>query len=441
MSKIVKLTAENVKRLRAVEITTDGNVIVVGGKNGQGKSSVLDSIMYALAGGRSLPKVPVHKGEEKATVEIDLGDLLVKRTFTVNGNTTLTVTNKDGLKYPSPQGILDALVGRLSFDPLEFARQDPKEQSDTLKSVVGIDFTTLDTERQTYYDQRSAINREVKTLEARKAYMVVPVAGLPKEELPAETILAEQRKAAAQNSENAKQRSARDAAKTTLGNLELSLESDKKRVEEIETRLVQAKANLTARQNQVTEARGLFEVSVKMAEKLQDLDLTSFSEKLKHVEATNKQVRDAKAREELVGQIKAKSADADKLTTAIEKIARQKRDEIKAAKFPIAGLSVDETGDVAFNGLPFSQASSAEQLRVSVAIGLALNPKLRVLLIRDGSLLDQDSLALLAKLAADNEAQVWLERVGTEGEVSVMIEDGMVLPPKPEPEEANAGPK
>jgi len=98
---------------------------------------------------------------------------------------------------------------------------------------------------------------------------------------------------------------------------------------------------------------------------------------------------------------------------------------LSEAKFPVAGLSFDESG-VTFNGLPFAQSSGAEQLRASVAIAMAMNPKLKVLLCRDGSLLDDDSLALLSQIVEDNGYQLWLERVGTGAECSVIIEDGAV---------------
>ena len=100
-----------------------------------------------------------------------------------------------------------------------------------------------------------------------------------------------------------------------------------------------------------------------------------------------------------------------------------------AAAFPVVGLGFNDNG-VTFNGVPFSQASSAEQLRVSVAMGLALNPTLRVVLIRDGSLLDDDSLAMVATMAAEKDSQVWIERVGHGEETSVVIEDGAVMAQK-----------
>lgn len=116
MNKIIKLTAENVKRLSVVEISPEGNVVTIGGRNGQGKTSVLDSIEYAL-GGNPSDTMPVRSGEESAKVVVDLGDIVVKRTFTAAGGTSLTVTNADGVKQASPQAILDKLTGRLTFDP------------------------------------------------------------------------------------------------------------------------------------------------------------------------------------------------------------------------------------------------------------------------------------------------------------------------------------
>lgn len=89
------------------------------------------------------------------------------------------------------------------------------------------------------------------------------------------------------------------------------------------------------------------------------------------------------------------------------------------------GLTFDENG-VLLNKIPFDQASSAEQLKVSLAMGIAMNPKLRVLLIRDGSLLDEDNLKMIAELAAKNDCQIWLERVGSGDEVSIIIEDGSI---------------
>jgi len=115
---------------------------------------------------------------------------------------------------------------------------------------------------------------------------------------------------------------------------------------------------------------------------------------------------------------------ADKLSTKIAEIDAEKAKRVAEAKMPIEGLGFTDSG-VTFKGIPFEQISSAEQLRVSVAIGIALNPDLRVLLIRDGSLLDSDNLALIAEMAAEHDVQVWIERVEEDG-AGFIIEDGEV---------------
>ena len=78
------------------------------------------------------------------------------------------------------------------------------------------------------------------------------------------------------------------------------------------------------------------------------------------------------------------------------------------------------------NGHPLNQASGAEQLRAGVAIAMALNPKLRVIRVRDGNSLDSGGMRLLAEMAEEHGYQVWIERVDESGTVGFVIEDGEV---------------
>jgi len=136
-------------------------------------------------------------------------------------------------------------------------------------------------------------------------------------------------------------------------------------------------------------------------------------------------VRVNRRRAELLSDAAKIKATADELTRQIDAIDNAKAQAMADAKWPVAGLGFSDTG-VTYQGLPLEQASSAEQLRVSVAIGLAFNPKLKIILIRDGSLLDADSLALVANMAAEADGQVWLEVVGNREDCAVVIEDGSV---------------
>lgn len=432
-SKIIKLAASNVKRLKAIEITPDGNVVVVGGRNAQGKTSVLDAIMFALGGTKTLPKSPVRKGEDKGSIVVELEDLIVKRTFTAEGGTSLTVTNKENAKYPSPQAILDALIGRMTFDPLEFARSKPEVQAVTLRQLVGLDFNEINQRREKLYNERTMVNREAKSLENRLAACPPPVAGLPDEPLSAVDILAEQREAMEHNRKVDEANSAivkvdseiigAESALNKIGKEMLRITAEIARLnDELKTLAAEAETYNANWQ----DAHSRKDALVKAANLLQKKDISAITAKLETIEGKNRQINNNKARQTIADSLKAKVVEAENLTKAIDGVDAEKAKLIRESKFPIDGLSVDESGDVVFNGIPFSQASGAEQLRVSVAIGLALNPKLRVLLIRDGSLLDDTNMALLFEMAAAADAQIWIERVGEAGDVSVIIEDGMV---------------
>ena len=432
-SKILRLQSENVKRLQAVEITPNGNVVVIAGKNGQGKSSVLDSIMYALGGAETFPKVPVRKGESKAKVVVELDTLIITRTISSNGNSSLTVTSREGAKYSSPQSMLDAMVGKLTFDPLEFSRQDPTKQSETLRKLAGLDFSAKKANRQGIFDSRTNVNRQVKSLENQISALPVLRVGVPAEEQSAQSILDAQQKATEQNTANANKRSALTTKASDIQTIKGSVSQAERDVKEFEDKIAdlqkkmeQRKADVETLKNRLTTLETEHTTLSEEAAKLEDVDLSRFSEELKKVESVNREVRGAAQRKKLMEELKLERQKADKLTAQIEEIDNEIAEQIKNAKYPVEGLSVDTDGAVLFNGIPLDQASSAEQLRVSLAMGLALNPKLRVLFVRDGSLLDEDSRALLLEFAKANDAQVWVEQVGTAGEVSVVIEDGMV---------------
>ena len=409
--KIIKLASSNIKKLHAVEIQPDGSLVIIGGKNDAGKSSVLDSIQMALdLAGCDIP-VPIRTGAKRGEINIDLGDLKVKRTFTASGS-QLVVTNKEGLVHKSPQAILDALTGKLSFDPLEFARMNNKEQLETAKELVGLDFTKDDMERKIFYDERTQVNREIKALEGRVA--AIPDVEGPSEEKSVLDLTEEMDRRGQVNRSNEEKRMVLKSATKTLEIAEVALE-------ELRERAKIAANNVLILQDK----RRTMEEEIGT---LSDLDTESVKEEIRTVEANNQKARDKKQRTDLKIQLKTKNTEADNLTSKMEEIDQRKAMLISAAQFPVEGMSFDENG-VLYNGVPFKQEGMAGQIRVSVAMGLAMNPKLKVILIRDGSLLDADNLAMVAKMAEEAGAQIWLEKCG-EGEGStVIIADGMVKEP------------
>src|ERR1700682_607636 len=108
--KIIALQAENIKKLVAVEIRPDGNLVQIKGKNGQGKTSVLASIWWALSGQANIQGNPIRQGENKAKIRLDMGEVVVTRTFKKykEGHTTssITVENAEGTAIKQPQTML-----------------------------------------------------------------------------------------------------------------------------------------------------------------------------------------------------------------------------------------------------------------------------------------------------------------------------------------------
>lgn len=460
--KIIQLSAENVKRLRAVQITPDGSVVQITGRNGQGKSSVLDCIAMALGGEKLVCARPIRDGEKKGKVVINLGDLIVTRTFTEGGGGTLTVTNADGAKFPSPQSVLDKIVGKLTLDPLAFIRMEPKQQLETLKKLVGLDFSELDVERREAYAERTDIGRTLTSLQSQLAALPHHV-DVPADEVSLLDLSSEFTRRQRINAENQRRRDEMKILAKDLAQCHVSIDAVSGQAEkikavaeqetaELEEELVRQIERLQAeclkKQNHIVEraASDIKQSNERLAwcqqqrqeleakvvaqqvaiDNAVDLDPQEISQQMQSCDVTNRKVRENKTRANLESRVADATQLRDGLTAHIESIDAEKQRQLAAAKFPIPDLSFDDTG-VIYKGVPFAQASGAEQLRASVAIVLAANPKFRVLPIWNGSLLDSEGLTMLSALADEHDAQIWLERVTDGNDVGIVIEDGRVM--------------
>lgn len=398
--KIINLKAENVKKIKAVDITPTDSTVVITGKNGQGKSSVLDSILFALAGKDALKNTPkpVREGQEDARIELDLGDYKVVRTFTAGGTTRLEVISKDGAKFSSPQTLLDEIVGRIAFDPLAFANMKPDEQRSVLLDVLGLTekVAELQAEYRAKYEERTIVGRELKTAEGHANSIVVPP-GAP--EAPVDTLAVSNELRTAQDSNR------------LITEAEEALADTQQEIKELEQALKEAR-----------EAEAKAKVALKGKKKI---DTTELELKLATAGEQNRAYELLKSSMEAIARVNTKKAEQKSLTDEMDVILKQKDDLITAAKLPIEGLNIDAEG-VTFKGMPFTQLSSAEQLKVSLAIAMAMNPKLRVMRIMDGSLLDTDNMAVVKEMATAEDYQVWIERVEDNGQVGILIENGEI---------------
>lgn len=410
--KIVKLTAENVKRIKAVEIAPNGDgLVIVTGRNGQGKSSVLDSIWYALGGKDAQPPRPIRDGEDHAQVTLDLGDLIVTRKWTANDKSYLTVCNAEGAKYPSPQAMLDNLVGRLSFDPLEFSRMKGAEQRSVMLSLgkVDLDLAKNARDRADAEASRRDIARDLKALEARFAAAPDAPEGTPDAEVSAAAAAD-----ALQEQINIEQAGIRhgEAVKAAMRATDVAVATR----DRIKAQLDEATAEMNRRLSALESLEAVI---------VQAHDVPAAKAALAAVETTNNAVRFCRAKADLAAQCLAKRVEWQAAQGEIDALDNAKSAALAAAEFPVAGLGIDDDG-ITVGGIPFSQLADSFKLRVSMAMAMALNPKLRVIRVTDGSLLDGDSLKAVQDMAAQADYQIWIERVDETGKVGIVIEDGEV---------------
>lgn len=415
--QIIQFRAENFKRLKVAEINPDGNVVLITGTNASGKTSVLDAISAALTGGKmgkSVPR-PVRDGEESAEIRLDLGEIIVTRKFRADGKSTLEVMSKEGAKFSSPQAMLDTLAGPLSFDPLEFSNQSPKEQVATMCSVVDLPFDPdeLAERRQAIYDARTDVNRDVKHLKARLADLPEVDPEAPDVEISISELV--------ERIEEERQVNERfDQATHRLAQAGTAVADASDVVDQLKFDLAEAECALQYVQGTHEEALAT------LARNHRSMELEELRERLASADEVNKAVRAKQEREELKGELQEVLAHVDVLEEDLKQIDVDKAEALANADMPIDGLSFDEDG-VIYQGIPFQQASSAEQLRVSLAMAMAMNPDLRVIRIKDGSLLDEANLKVVEEMATDSDFQVWIERVDDSGQVGVVLSEGEIV--------------
>jgi hypothetical protein len=414
--KIIELRASNFSRLRAVEIRPDSSLVRINGPNGAGKSSVLRSIWTALVGRAVAPAEPIREGAEKAIIQLDLGKLAVTRTFKRGKHgdytTDLVVTAEGGSRVTrTPQALIDALLGDLSFDPLAFARLAPKDQFERLKALVpGVDFAALAIERQRLYDERTAVNRRHKDAAARAAGVALPPGPEPAV-IDSAALVAKLQTANEQNNRRLMVAGQINEDRQHVERLRDEAEELRSRAAKIEARADEIEAGIEGKQAHLPDV----------------VDTSAITAELASAQRTAEVRRLHQARREQLDIVGETEGQTQELTAAIDALDAGARDAIAKANLP-AGLALDaQAGAVLLNGLPFSQAGTAEKIMASAQTAMALNPDLRVMLIDEGSELDRATLAMLEELAGAHDYQVWVARV-EEGErgPGFRIEDGTV---------------
>lgn len=426
--RLIGLQAQNFLRLKAVRIAFDpkANAAELSGENGQGKSSIIKAIWTALGGAKVLEneREPVHEDADKATITLDLAPaddaragsprrIRITRTISADGGWGLKIWTPDKGAFPSPQAILDTFFHQLCFDPSEFVRMDQKKRNKVMIDLAGVGdrIAPLKVKRQAIYDERTGINRDLRGAQARLDELEPPDA-----DAPAEISLTELNR---QIDEARRKEEANDRVRQDLQDLYSAHAGAKQLVADLEAQLVQARARVEELVAQGQEKK-------KAVLALVDPGLQALRDKLQTAEADNERARAARRYADEAAEVERLQGKSEELTARIDAATEEIAQVLLSAKFPIPDLAITEEGDVVYRGKPFEQASDAERLEVALAMGAAMNPRLRFLALREASMMTEKTRERVKAWAAEHDVLVLFE-LATSQHIGIHIEDGEIV--------------
>lgn len=398
--RLVNFKASNFKRIVAVDFAVDPETseIVVSGDNAQGKSSILDGFWAAITGAKGAVESPIRHGEFKAVVEVNLGQFVITKEWEDGKKPKLTVV-KDGVKKSGGQTLLNELFALISIDPVEFLSMKPADQLDTVRKVAGVDFTKVDEEAADAFSERTDVKRDLNKMKG--SYETLPQSD---ESLGTEVVnvlLLTQELTQAQEHNRAY-----ESVEQNMLDIDQKIEEHRDAIHELSKKLKIGEEFLN------DESNALINVS-KLKEEVEDCE--------RHNEHRRNNVRRIAMRQE-IGSLDDK---VKQLNETIENCKVRKTVMAGEASLPIKGL--DFTGEtLLFNNVSFKDASSADRIKIAAKIGMVTSPDLKVMTVKDGSLLDPGSREALREIAEEHNFQVIIETVSAE-EGSIVIEDGSIV--------------
>lgn len=403
--KISSLEIENVKRVKAVRLEpTENGLTVIGGNNGQGKTSVLDAIAWALGGSRFAPSEPKRDGSvipPHLTVKLSNGIVVERK----GKNSDLKVIDPTGNK--SGQALLDSFVSAFALNLPKFMNDSSKEKADTLLRVIGVGdrLYELEFNEERKYNERRAIG-QIADQKKKFAAEMTEYPDAPQELVSVSELIKKQQEILARNGENQRLRSQKDKLEEEANNLSQQISQLNSQLTKVLYHLEQARKTVAELHDESTE-----EIERSIAE----------------IEEINRRVRANLDKEKAEDDAKMFAEQYDALSREIEDIRKQKYNLLHNADLPLEGLSV-ENKELTYNGCKWDCMSGSEQLKVATAIIRKLNPECGFVLIDKLEQMDVDTLKAFGAWLEQEGLQAIATRVSRGGECSVVIEDGYSIP-------------
>lgn len=412
--KINKLEIENVKRIKAVKLEPKENgLTIIGGNNNQGKTSVLDSIAWALGGEKYKPSQAAREGSViPPTLHIVMNNgLVVERK---GKNSSLKVTDPSGQK--AGQQLLNEFVEQLALDLPKFMESSGKDKARTLLQIIGVgeQLESLDKEEKELYNERLYVGRTADQKEKfAKEQPYYPDA--PKELVSPSELIRQQQEILAQNGENQRKRERLHELEQEYQKVNEQMESLLKRQSDIESSLAIAR---------------------KSASDLHDQSTAELEESIANIEEINRKVRANLDKDKAEDDAREYRNQYNSLTQKIEQVRDQKVKLLDSADLPLPELSVKD-GELIYKGQQWDNMSGSDRLKVSTAIVRKLNPKCGFVLLDKLEQMDLDTLKEFGEWLEAEGLQAIATRVSTGGECSIIISDGYSYDSDENPTTAN----
>lgn len=422
--KIAAFEAENVKRIRAVELApTPEGLTVIGGANGQGKTSVLDALAWALGGDRLKPSHAHREGSAlppRLRVELSNG-IVVERS---GKGSSLKVVDPSGNR--AGQRLLDAVIEPLALDLPRFLGQTPKEKARTLLDAVGVGDRLADLERQEaeLYAERTSVGQMERSKRAAGEEMSRHD-GVPAEPLSTTELVDGLQAALARNAERRLARERLQVMESEASRMADERAGLQAQLDKLDGRIATHNAALAAAR-EGRDADGA------------DEDTAALEASIAAVDEVNAKVRENQAREAALAEADGLKERYEGLTAEVERVRREKLALLEGAGLPLPELTVED-GELAYKGARWDCMSGSDQLKVATAIVRKLKPDCGFVLVDKLEQMDPATLSEFGQWAADEGLQVIGTRVSAGEECSIVIEDGRAMAPAAQAQEPDDG--
>jgi len=452
----MKTTRIHIKNLFGIsETELDGRSIEVTGSNGVGKTSIIDSIKYALTNDSSRDYV-IKNGESEGEIfiETDTG-LTIDRKKRVNQADYKNI-RQDGKPVQSPEAFVRELFTPLQIDPVRFTQMSRQEQNRIILDLIefdwdlnwikekfgeipqGVDYqqnilqvlNDIQSEKGVYFQTRQDINREIRNKTAFISDIAKDIPqGFQAEKWEAYDLseaYTKITKAQEYNSRIERAKLFKDSydnkvrgyqaeMEIAVSNLKSAIAAEREQLtSEIERKKAEIKAaedKLNSLSDKIADKTKIFESEyrekvakldsdIKVADEYtgkQLVNISAMQAEVKTAEEMKKHLNEYKRMKSMQNELETLEEHSKALTSKIE-LARELPGEIlKTATIPVKGLTVKD-GIPLINGLPVSNLSEGEQLQLCVDVALSKPNSLQIILI-DGAekLSEKNRLALYEK--------------------------------------------